>query len=68
MRHFTEEYSLGKVRSAAFQMKLATSGREPDILFVSQENLGRIKRTASSVLLTSPLKLSAPKAARETEK
>ena len=44
MRYFAEEYDLGKARSAAFQMKLATSGREPDVLFVAKENLDRIKK------------------------
>ncbi len=44
MRIFVEEHGLGKVRSAAFQMKLATSGREPDILFVAKENLDRVKK------------------------
>ena len=44
MRYFAEEYDLGKARSAAFQMKLDTSGREPDVLFVAKENLGRIKK------------------------
>ena len=44
MRYFAEEYSLGKVRSAAFQMKLESSGREPDVLFVAKENLDRIKK------------------------
>lgn len=44
LRHFVEAYDLGKVRSAAFQMKLEASGREPDILFVAKENLARIQK------------------------
>lgn len=43
---FAETYSLGTVLSAPFQMKVSPegSGREPDILFVAIENLGRLKK------------------------
>lgn len=37
-------HNLGELIYAPFQMKLIT-GREPDILFVSNANLGRIKDT-----------------------
>jgi len=36
---------LGMIRLAPFQMKLARSGREPDLLFVARENLSRLKET-----------------------
>ncbi len=45
LRSFVEVRQLGIVRSAPFQMKLAESGREPDLLFVAQTNLGRLKET-----------------------
>ena len=35
--------NLGTVRLAPFEMRLATSAREPDILFVAKANLDRIK-------------------------
>lgn len=46
MRHFAEAYSLGKVRSAPLQMKLEPnlSGREPDILFIANENTSRLQK------------------------
>jgi Uma2 family endonuclease len=43
MRSFVEARQLGIVRSAPFQMKLARSGREPDLLFWANEHLERIK-------------------------
>lgn len=45
LRAFVEFYSRGRVISAPFQMKCApdSPGREPDIIFVASENLGRIK-------------------------
>ena len=45
LRSFVEVRQLGIVRSAPFQMKLAQSGREPDLLFVAKTNLGRLKET-----------------------
>ena len=41
LRHFTEAGQLGRVLIAPFQMRLSfrPAGREPDILFVSQERL-----------------------------
>lgn len=45
LRLYAEERRLGKVRDAPFQMKLSRSGREPDVLFVARENLGRLRRT-----------------------
>jgi Uma2 family endonuclease len=44
LRPFVEMHQLGIVRSAPFQMKLE-HGREPDLLFVTQEHLGRLKQT-----------------------
>ncbi len=45
MRAFVEQRDLGIVLSAPFQMKLAQSSREPDLLFVAQEHLERLKET-----------------------
>jgi Uma2 family endonuclease len=45
LRVFVECKQLGYVRDAPFQMKLASSGREPDILFVSQAHRDRLKAT-----------------------
>ena len=47
LRHFAEAKQLGVILSAPFQMKLATrpSGREPDLLFIAQEHLDRLKNT-----------------------
>lgn len=44
LRVYAEVRRLGVVRSAPFQMKTGSElpGREPDILFVSKENLGRL--------------------------
>lgn len=39
---FVEEHGLGIVLGAPFQMKLAKSGREPDIFFVAHKNTGRL--------------------------
>lgn len=35
----------GSVYVAPFQMKLAHSGREPDVLFIKTEHLDRVKKT-----------------------
>ncbi len=45
MRLYVEFNQIGLVLSAPFQMKLATSGREPDLIFLAKENLGRLKDT-----------------------
>ncbi|MBI4631907.1 MAG: Uma2 family endonuclease [Chloroflexi bacterium] len=45
LRFFVEEHNLGKVIRAPFQMKLKDSGREPDLVFVAKENLGRLHKT-----------------------
>lgn len=42
---FVEQHELGKVIIPPFQMKLATSGREPDLLFVATEHLDRLQET-----------------------
>jgi Uma2 family endonuclease len=44
---YVEERDLGVVVSAPFQMRLRDqkSGREPDLLFIAKENVGRITRT-----------------------
>jgi Uma2 family endonuclease len=44
LRIFVESRQLGWVRSAPFQMKIQ-QGREPDILFVGNEHLDRVKPT-----------------------
>jgi len=44
---YVEQHGLGKIISAPFQMKTGTRlpGREPDLVFITEENLGRIKGT-----------------------
>jgi Uma2 family endonuclease len=42
LRSFVEMHQMGVVRSAPFQMKLE-QGREPDLLFVQQEHVSRLK-------------------------
>lgn len=42
---FIETHHLGIIRPAPFQMRLANSGREPDLLFLANEHLAR--RTAT---------------------
>jgi len=44
-RLFVETHNLGIVRSGPFQMRLAETGREPDLLFVAQEHLDRLRKT-----------------------
>jgi Uma2 family endonuclease len=46
LRHFVEAHELGQILIPPFQMKLSTrpSGREPDLLFISKENLKNLKR------------------------
>ncbi len=44
LRAFVEQHHLGVVLSAPFQMKLE-HGREPDLLFVANEHLERLKET-----------------------
>lgn len=38
-------HDLGKVLNGPFQMKLESSGREPDVLFVATEHLGQLRPT-----------------------
>jgi Uma2 family endonuclease len=47
LQFFVESKRLGLVISAPFQMKTGSDlpGREPDVLFVASENLGRLKET-----------------------
>src|SRR5262249_14234744 len=47
LRIFAEANRSGMVRSAPFQMKTGTHlpGREPDVLFISQKNLKRLKKS-----------------------
>ena len=42
---FAKVHALGIVLLPPFQMKLATSGREPDLLFISTEHADRLKKT-----------------------
>ena len=42
---YVEAHDLGVIRPAPFQMKLARSGREPDLLFLAREHLDRLKET-----------------------
>ncbi len=42
---YVEQQGLGRVVLPPFQMKLAQSGREPDLLYVAREHLERLKET-----------------------
>jgi Uma2 family endonuclease len=42
---YVRQHKLGKVTSAPYQMRLTASSREPDIIFVATEHLGRLKNT-----------------------
>lgn len=42
---FVEMHDLGNVLPPPFQMKLPTSGREPDVIFVARDHLDRLKLT-----------------------
>lgn len=46
LRYFVEAHGQGQILIPPFQMKLSTrpSGREPDLLFISKENLSNLKR------------------------
>lgn len=47
LRHFAEARQAGRVLSPPFQMKTGSDlpGREPDIMFIASERLGRLKNT-----------------------
>ncbi len=45
LKRFAQFHHLGRVLQAPFQMKLPRSGREPDVIFVAQAHVGRLKRT-----------------------
>jgi Uma2 family endonuclease len=45
LANFVSLHGLGEALMAPFQMKLAQSGREPDLLFVSSDNLARLGNT-----------------------
>ena len=45
LSHFVEHHNLGVVIVPPFQMKLADSGREPDLLFVATAHLDRLQPT-----------------------
>ena len=42
---YVEHRGMGRILVPPFQMKLADSGREPDLLFVASEHLGRLTET-----------------------
>ncbi len=46
LRYLVEAHGLGRILIPPFQMKLSTrpSGREPDLLFISNKNLSNLKR------------------------
>ena len=43
LRIYTEAHGLGAIRSAPFQVRLARSGREPDLMFIAREHQDRLK-------------------------
>ena len=42
---YTAKHDLGVIRVAPFQVRMARSSREPDLIFVAKANVSRIKRT-----------------------
>jgi len=44
LRPFVEKWQLGLILAAPYQMRLEESGREPDLMFIRQENLSRITK------------------------
>jgi Uma2 family endonuclease len=42
---FVGKHDLGQIFTGPFQMKLAHSGREPDVMFVTKEHLNRLTET-----------------------
>lgn len=42
---YVEQHDLGEIILAPFQMKLETSGREPDLMFVAQEHRNQLAET-----------------------
>src|SRR5258706_13802750 len=44
LRYFAEAHELGQILIPPFQMKLSTrpSGREPDLMFISNDNLSNL--------------------------
>jgi Uma2 family endonuclease len=42
---FVGKYDLGQIFTGPFHMKLAHSGREPDVMFVTKEHLSRLTET-----------------------
>jgi Uma2 family endonuclease len=45
LKTYVGVHAPGKVLSSRFQMKLPTSGREPDLLFIATQHLDRLKDT-----------------------
>ena len=45
LKLFVQNRNMGKVIEAPFQMKLSNTAREPDLLFVSENHLDRLKKT-----------------------
>lgn len=43
LQAFAQHFQLGEVLTAPVQVKLRTSGREPDVFFVAKENSGRVQ-------------------------
>jgi len=43
LRSYVEFHKLGRVCPAPFQMRLGHSGREPDVIFIGNESLGRLR-------------------------
>jgi Uma2 family endonuclease len=70
---FVVSRNLGIIRTAPFQMKLARSGREPDLLFLAHEHMERLKRTHLDgpadlvVEITSPESMGRDRGEKFTE-
>jgi Uma2 family endonuclease len=42
---YVVKHDFGEIRVAPFQVRLSHTSREPDVIFVARDNIGRIKRT-----------------------
>lgn len=71
LRFFVESKKCGRVISAPFQLKMdfRPSGRQPDIMFVSNENLHRLQKQYVDGTADLVIEIVSPESfARDTEK
>lgn len=63
LSEFTQVHASGEVLNGLFQMKLARSGREPDVLFVAKAHLDRLKSTYLDGLADVVIEIVSPESA-----